>query len=75
LAELGVSAEEAVFVGDNPVSDIAGARNVGMRTIWLPNGTLATDDNVVPDAVIARLSDVVAVIDGWLGLASARHSG
>jgi putative hydrolase of the HAD superfamily len=34
LSELEVSAEEAVFVGDHPVSDIAGAQAAGMSTIW-----------------------------------------
>ncbi|MDF2956328.1 MAG: FMN and 5-amino-6-uracil phosphatase YigB [Candidatus Alkanophagales archaeon MCA70_species_2] len=33
LAALGASAAEAVFVGDRPQEDIAGARAVGMRTI------------------------------------------
>jgi putative hydrolase of the HAD superfamily len=35
LDGLGVDASDAVFVGDNPELDIAGARGVGMRAIWL----------------------------------------
>lgn len=37
LARLGVSADEAVFVGDNPDADIRGAQGVGMRAIFRPN--------------------------------------
>jgi len=35
LKELGVSAVEAVFVGDNPRRDIEAARSLGMKTVWL----------------------------------------
>lgn len=35
LRRLGVSAEEAVHVGDNLAADVAGAAAVGMRTLWL----------------------------------------
>ena len=35
LAEFGVGPEESVMVGDSYEADIAGARAVGMRTIWI----------------------------------------
>ena len=28
---------EAIFVGDSPVEDIQGAKNVGLKTIFLPS--------------------------------------
>lgn len=34
LHRLGVAAQEAIFVGDDPVADIRGAQAVGMRAIW-----------------------------------------
>ena len=34
-ALLGVEASECVFVGDHPKNDILGARNAGMRTVWV----------------------------------------
>lgn len=37
LAEIGVAADRCVFVGDNPVADIEGAQNAGMKTAWLVN--------------------------------------
>ena len=38
LNRLGVSAGEAMMIGDNPSADIRGARSVGMRTAWLHRG-------------------------------------
>jgi HAD superfamily hydrolase (TIGR01509 family) len=35
LRRLGVSAAEAVHVGDNLAADVAGAAAVGMKTVWL----------------------------------------
>ena len=35
LEKMGVKAEEALHVGDDPVTDILGAHQVGMKTIWL----------------------------------------
>ena len=35
LKKMGVSPAEAAFVGDNPSSDICGARGVGMLPIWM----------------------------------------
>ena len=34
-ARLGVAPEECVYVGDNPVNDIDGARRAGYKTIWM----------------------------------------
>jgi len=34
LDRVQVQAAEAVFIGDNPEADIAGARNVGMIAVW-----------------------------------------
>jgi putative hydrolase of the HAD superfamily len=35
LERLGVDARYALFVGDHPVNDIEGAKQVGMRTVWM----------------------------------------
>ena len=34
LERLGVSAKDAVFIGDHPIADIDGARNAGIDAIW-----------------------------------------
>jgi putative hydrolase of the HAD superfamily len=38
IESLGVPAGEAVFVGDNAVTDALGARSVGMNSIWISRG-------------------------------------
>jgi len=38
-AELKVNPDEAVYVGDNPIADIEGARDAGLRTIFIPSTT------------------------------------
>jgi 2-haloalkanoic acid dehalogenase type II len=34
-ARLGVAPEEAMYVGDSPWADVAGARHAGLRAVWL----------------------------------------
>ncbi len=67
LRSLGVRPEEAVFVGDNPEADIAGAQGVGMRAILRLGHRLPPmiSGLIVPDAAINRLSELPAVLDGW----------
>ena len=35
LGELGVEAEEAVFIGDSPLEDIKGAKEAGLKTVFV----------------------------------------
>lgn len=39
LEGLGITADQALFVGDTPSTDIDGARNAGIDSLWLTNGT------------------------------------
>jgi putative hydrolase of the HAD superfamily len=65
LGQLGVDdPAAAVMVGDRKHDDIHGAKSVGMRTIWLRNQAVPGYD-VVPDAEVDGLAEVLAVIDGW----------
>ncbi len=36
-ARLGVACEDCLYVGDNPVNDMQGAHNAGMRIVWMDN--------------------------------------
>jgi HAD superfamily hydrolase (TIGR01509 family) len=56
LAQAGVRPEEALFVGDRPVEDVAGPKRLGMRAVLCrfdgdaePLPSWATPDAVVPD--------------------------
>lgn len=54
----------AVFVGDRPLDDIAGAKVLGMRAVWKRNEVVPQSE-VAPDAVIDRLSELIPLIDDW----------
>jgi putative hydrolase of the HAD superfamily len=65
MATVGVTdPASCVFVGDRPIDDIHGAAGVGLRTVLIPNSSVPGHDRVVPDAVITRLPDLLAVLDG-----------
>jgi putative hydrolase of the HAD superfamily len=61
LADLGVEAHDAIFVGDSPATDIPGARNAGMRAVLLQRNKPARDR--AGFLVIERLS----ALNGILG--------
>jgi len=69
LSVIDVQPEAAVFVGDRLWDDVNGARQLGMRTIWIRNDEVPFYD-VVPDAVVDELGDVVGVVDDWLSTAA-----
>lgn len=58
-----------VFVGDRPWDDIHGAQQVGLRAVLVPHSQLPLEQqvpvDVVPDAVVERLGDVLGVVRGW----------
>lgn len=37
LHKLGVKPQESIFVGDHPIVDVMGAKNVGMKAVWKRN--------------------------------------
>jgi FMN phosphatase YigB (HAD superfamily)/GTP:adenosylcobinamide-phosphate guanylyltransferase len=63
LRELGVQASEAVFIGDSRPRDMEGARRLGMRHILLAPDPEAPPGCCPADPIIARLSDLEAVLD------------
>jgi putative hydrolase of the HAD superfamily len=44
LRRLNVKADEAVYVGDSPLEDIRGAKEAGMRTVFVPSQFYSLDD-------------------------------
>jgi 4-nitrophenyl phosphatase len=61
LRRLGLAAHQAAMVGDSAVSDVAGARAIGMRTVlYAPDGAPADSADVVVRsfAELARLAGV-----------------
>ena len=59
---LGVTTAECVFVGDNPETDIGGAYNAGMKTVWFKGvlpwpGTLS----IVPGHTVTTLVELLSI--------------
>jgi putative hydrolase of the HAD superfamily len=60
LSNLGVLADESVFIGDHPENDIMGAQRVGMKTIWKRDSGWEVPNN--PDGIIDDLGELPLVI-------------
>ncbi|MEZ5079597.1 MAG: HAD family hydrolase [Thermoleophilia bacterium] len=60
----GVSAREAVVIGDTP-RDIAAARGAGCRVVAVATGFASAHDLADADAVVAALAEVPPVLERW----------
>jgi putative hydrolase of the HAD superfamily len=65
LGRLGVAPERAVMVGDRPRDDVWGSQQLGMRGVWRPHARSPALGDVKPDAVIASLAELPAIVAGW----------
>ena len=72
LRKLQVTAEEAVFIGDSPVEDIKGAKEIGMKTVFVSSQFYSLkdlqDSREKPDFVAGDLHQIYrnfsAIING-----------
>ena len=71
LDQLGVTPDEAVFVGDRLQDDVAGAQATGMRAVWIRRSSSmwVTPGNSAngprPNAIIDRLAQLLTTLDRW----------
>jgi putative hydrolase of the HAD superfamily len=67
LNQLGLKAEEVVFVGDNPEADIAGAKNVGMKAVLriIERDGVVYKQTVPPDASVKTFHELLPILDAW----------
>lgn len=49
LSRLGVSAGQAIMIGNSLHSDIQGAQQAGLRAVWVNRSGAAREDGIVPD--------------------------
>ncbi|WP_349616460.1 HAD family hydrolase [Azotobacter salinestris] len=61
----GVSAEQAVHIGDHPDDDIQGAQRAGLRAIWYNPTGKPWSHAGTPDAQIASLAELPALLGRW----------
>jgi HAD superfamily hydrolase (TIGR01509 family) len=66
LDALGVPPSEAAFVGDQLHEDMSGGRAAGLRTIWLRPAGAEDPADLVPDAVLDSLTQLVPVLRAWM---------
>jgi putative hydrolase of the HAD superfamily len=69
LDRLNTNPAQAVFVGDHPQVDVAGARAAGMQAIWRRDPSVSRI--VEADGVIDELGDLLT----WLGFQSDANDG
>lgn len=56
---LGHEPDEVLYVGDSTTSDVAAARNAGLRTAWFrPAGATFPPDLPLPDIEVSSLTEV-----------------
>ncbi len=61
---LDVEPAQAVYVGDSPWHDIAGARNAGLRAVWLNRHAREWPEDIdPPETVITSLAELAAKLD------------
>lgn len=58
LSIAGCVADEALFVGDNPVTDIAGAKHAGLNAYWVSLGRCYPHSATQPDRILASVLDL-----------------
>jgi putative hydrolase of the HAD superfamily len=54
---------EAIFIGDSPAVDIAGAKGVGMAAIWLNRTGECLDESIPrPEYTVRRLEEIKEIL-------------
>lgn len=66
LAALGSVGETAVYIGDDPGSDMVGGQRAGMRTIHFQSSQRFPEpEGIQPDARIDKLTDLLPILTQW----------
>lgn len=72
LGKLRVKAEEAVFIGDSPLEDIKGAKEIGLKTVFVPSQFYSLKDlqdscekpNIIAEDLRQIYRNFLAIING-----------
>ena len=63
LKKLGITAENAVFVGDTVDADIEGAKSAGMKAIFIERRPQKEVESACPDLTIKSLGELLAALE------------
>lgn len=62
LKRLGLEPGEAVHIGDSAISDVQGAQQVGIRTIWLNRLNKRLPEGIQPDYIARDLREAERIL-------------
>jgi HAD superfamily hydrolase (TIGR01509 family) len=62
LADAGVTASEALMVGDSLRADVEGARRAGLHAVWLRRGGELPAEPPIDVPIIRRLDELPSII-------------
>ncbi|WP_336637088.1 HAD family hydrolase [Lysinibacillus fusiformis] len=63
MESVGITADEAIMVGDNLNTDILGSSRVGMRNVWINRENNRANGAVTPTYEVASLTDLLQVVE------------
>jgi HAD superfamily hydrolase (TIGR01509 family) len=66
LAAVDARPSQAAIIGDRPELDLARARGVGMRSIWMRPPDFIGEPDPAPDAIVSGWSEVRPIVELWL---------
>ncbi|MGH2381822.1 MAG: HAD family hydrolase, partial [Candidatus Limnocylindria bacterium] len=66
LAAVDAQPAEAAIIGDRPERDLAGARTVAMRSIWMRPPDFVGEPEPTPDVVVSGWAQVAPIVELWL---------
>jgi FMN phosphatase YigB (HAD superfamily) len=66
LKALGTTPAETAMIGDRPDRDIAGARALGIRTIWVRHPDHVGPCEPEPDVEISNLAQLRPILERWV---------
>ena len=74
LAAVDARPPQAAIIGDRPELDLAAARSVGMRSIWMRPPDFVGEPDPAPDAVVSGWSEVRPIVELWLAESGGKGS-
>lgn len=63
MERVGITADEAIMVGDNLNTDILGSSRVGMRNVWINRENNIANGAVTPTYEIVSLTDLLQLVE------------
>ncbi|GGA46335.1 HAD family hydrolase [Psychrobacillus lasiicapitis] len=60
---VGITADEALMVGDNLMTDILGSSKVGMRSVWINRENKPANEEIKPTYTIENLRELFEILE------------